>query len=654
MNSSNLDDASAQRLAAQKRVDRIAQFREELSALEHEHALNLTPEQRARLEAHLHDLTSALVRTHGIDATESARRTSWAMRLTALLGGVAVFAALVLLLHRVWGAVPNRMQPVLLAAFPLVLLTGAAWLRKRHSDPFFTTLLALSAGAGFVMELTAMGTIHNSPGSPHAVLGWSVFGLLVAYALKSRLLLAAGLLFLCAYASALGQLFSGGWWPAWLERPVWMIPTAALVYTFPAWLQRPDPHRLAVVFRACGAATGSLALLIFSFTGHFCCLGLSTQTGETLVQIIGLGLATGILGHGLRLREPSTVNLGAVAFVTFLLVRLHSWCWDWMPKYAFLFMVGMLAVVLLLVFRRLRLRTLKEPAPALRAAESGTPSTATADIASSDTLPSDHTTRLRARGLIPTVLLAAAAAVVLLSNLWVLVTSATNRHQDAGGVLDLTEDELAWVPRLGESTVNLLEFRWRTSEEEQRQRPRWLDAAKLASLGYDCSIPLSAATAADHYRRLGHRPAWLVLTISDPLIPPGSDPQAPPTRLTIVDAGPAAAPLREQYPDPDRYALVPGVVHLRYLDPPRASNDPQRVVRLQGEVVTVLPPQLFVPRPFTARLDQLLERPGERQDRAGSSPRFRVKVAWGSQHTPWLKDLQTVTPPGRASEATLE
>jgi len=359
MASSSSEDGLLARNAAHLRVNRIAQFHEELGVLEQEQALLLTPEQRVRLEAHLERLTSDLVLKHGIDTTESARRMSWGMRLTALLGGVAVFAALVLLLHRVWGLLPSSAQVILLTILPLAFLAGAAWSNRRGLDPFFTMLLALAAGVAFVMDLSSMVTIFNQLGSPHGMLAWAIMALCMGYGLNTRLLLAAGLILICAYASALGQMLSGGWWASWFERPVFMIPAAAIVYAIPGLIKRPDPHRFAVVFRACGAGVGLFALLFLSLMGHLCCHGVSMRVVETLAQLAGMGLSAVIVYHGLRLGEGSLANIGAIAFVTFLFAQLHAWCWDWMPKYAFCFMLGLIAIVLLVVFRRLRLGTIE-------------------------------------------------------------------------------------------------------------------------------------------------------------------------------------------------------------------------------------------------------------------------------------------------------
>jgi hypothetical protein len=63
-----------------------------------------------------------------------------------------------------------------------------------------------------------------------------------------------------------------------------------------------------------------------------------------------------VVFHGLRLGRSGLVNLGAGAFIVFLFIRLHAWWWDWMPKYLFFLTIGLTAIGLLLVFRRIRAR----------------------------------------------------------------------------------------------------------------------------------------------------------------------------------------------------------------------------------------------------------------------------------------------------------
>ena len=80
-------------------------------------------------------------------------------------------------------------------------------------------------------------------------------------------------------------------------------------------------------------------------------------------QILGVLLSAGVVAHAVRLGQGGLVNLGSVAFVVFLYVRLHAWFWDWMPKYLFFFLLGLTALGLLLVFRHLRSRLTERTLP---------------------------------------------------------------------------------------------------------------------------------------------------------------------------------------------------------------------------------------------------------------------------------------------------
>lgn len=348
---------------AQRRADRIASFRAELAELEQEQALVLNPEQRARLDAHYDQLLAGLARQFGIDTSDSAKRVSWAMRIGTFLSAVALFAALVLFCYRIWGLVPSFAQTALAVLIPLALLAATEIACRRQIASYYTALLALASGAGFILGLNAVGSTWNLEPSPHALLAWGLFALLLAYACDLRLLLAAGLLLLCAYSSALSIAVTGGFWVNFMERPGPMVAAAAIMYALP-WVA---PHRklfdFDFVYRVCGAGAGLLALLILSESHDLSCSTPSTHTLSTLYQVIGLLLSAAVVSHGLRLGRGGLVNLGAAGFVVFLYIRLQAWFWDWLPKYLFFLLVALTALALVLVFRRLRLHLAEREPP---------------------------------------------------------------------------------------------------------------------------------------------------------------------------------------------------------------------------------------------------------------------------------------------------
>jgi len=87
----------------QERADRLRNFSRELEALEREHVLELTPEQRVRLNAHVERTLRELAAQYDVDTTESQRQVSLGMRIASALGGLALCAAVVLFLARYMG-----------------------------------------------------------------------------------------------------------------------------------------------------------------------------------------------------------------------------------------------------------------------------------------------------------------------------------------------------------------------------------------------------------------------------------------------------------------------------------------------------------------------------------------------------------------------
>jgi hypothetical protein len=355
-------DPSAHR-QAQQRVDRIRAFREELSDLERERGLELTPEQRARLEAHLQTLLGELTSRFDLDATATGKRISWGMGIASLLGGAAFFAALVLFLHRIWGALPGFTYPLVLAGVPLLILAAAELGFRRGLPEYYIALLAVAACGGFILELSALGSVLNLTPSPHALLGWGGFAVLVGYAYGLRLVLGAGLLLCCAYVAALVVSTQGGLCTNLFDRPESFLPVAAVIYAAPAMIRRCDRNDFGVVFRACGAVAAFTALLTLALSGPVSFLRWPGRTIETFYQFMGLVASAGVIWHGFQLGRNGLVNLGALVFVIFLYVKLHAWWWAWMPKYLFFLLIGLVAALLLFLFRRLRTELSRRFAP---------------------------------------------------------------------------------------------------------------------------------------------------------------------------------------------------------------------------------------------------------------------------------------------------
>jgi uncharacterized membrane protein len=349
---------------AQKRADRIRAFRAELAELEGEGALRLGSEQRHALEDHLERVLADFGARFDIDVSSSQRRISWGMRVTALLGGLALCAAFVLFLHRVWASLPVSAQVALLAGTPLLLLGVTAAVERSETSRYYTFLLAVASIGSFVAGTSVLGVVFNVTPRPHALLAWGVFCLLLAHALDLKLPLAAGLCCLLVWSDAEVALVRGASWQSFGMRPENLLAASLLVALAPSAGAARGRPQLALVYRLTGLGACFLALLVLSLEGASSYLPFSERRIEIAYQLAGL--AGGLLVAALGIRKeqpPAVVNLGAICVVVFLYVRLFRWWWDWLPKYLIFLLAGLLALALLAAFRKLRRRTMAIAAP---------------------------------------------------------------------------------------------------------------------------------------------------------------------------------------------------------------------------------------------------------------------------------------------------
>jgi len=239
------------------------------------------------------------------------------------------------------------------------------------------------------------------------------------------------------------------------------------------------------------------------------------------------------------------------------------------------------------------------------------------------------------------MLVVTAAAVVVVANAWCLIAARCNRSEASGGTLELTEREARLVDVLWESTAILLDLRWtvRRPLENRRNSPAWLDATKLAELGFDCTVPLTSPYAKEHYRSLPSKIVFVVLEYE------GESRQQTrhdreESRLFIVDAGREAGPLRNRYADTERYAISRGVVGLSYREHNSTDGTPLTTPRLQGRIWYLVPNEVFVPNPMGRRLEGLRRRGTPARELPEGEPRFAVTVSWGSDHEPWVREVR--------------
>lgn len=345
---------SSAKKEAQQRVDGIHAFRRELEQLAGEGVLVLSNEQREQLDAHLDKTLAELARRFDVDVSDSQKQISLAMRIASALGGLAICAAVFMFFYRYWGLLSTPLQVGILIAIPILGLIAIELISRREKTLYYTSLLALVVFGAFVLNLNVVGSIFNMAPSQNAFLAWGLFALVLAYGYRLRLELAAGLVLLAIYIAADILALSGGSWDAVLDRPETFLPAALALLGIPLLLRHGKQPGFPTVYRLFGLLFLFLALLVLGNEGQLTYLPFTKKAVQGLYQMSGFGAATLAIWIGIRNRLTESVNLGSGFFAIYLFNRLFVWWWDWMPKYLFFLIIGLIALLLLAVFRKLR------------------------------------------------------------------------------------------------------------------------------------------------------------------------------------------------------------------------------------------------------------------------------------------------------------
>jgi uncharacterized membrane protein len=342
------------RTEAQQRADEIRVFRRELDRLEREDILALTEEQRRALSAHHDALLTRYTQAFDIDPDVKARQLSLGMRIASFLGALALAASVFFLFYQFWGLFSATTQVAVLLAASLGVFAAAVWIQGKDASGYFTKLAAMVAFACFVLNIAMLGQIFNITPSDNALIPWAALALLLAYNCDLRLLLAAGILCIIAFVSARMGTWSGMYWLYFGERPENFFPVAAALFLVPQFIRHDRYAGFAAIYRVFGLLTLFLPMLVLANWGRASYLYLDPKVIQGFYQILGFAGSAGAIWLGARRNWPEVLNTGVTFFVIFLYTKFFDWWWEMMPKYLFFLVIGLVAILLLLVLKRLR------------------------------------------------------------------------------------------------------------------------------------------------------------------------------------------------------------------------------------------------------------------------------------------------------------
>jgi uncharacterized membrane protein len=245
-------------------------------------------------------------------------------------------------------------QVAILVLAPLGTFLGTMWAQKRDSTGYFAKLVAMVSFACFVLDITMLGQIFNITPSDNALIVWAAFALLLAYTCELRLLLAAGLICLVGFIAARTGTWSGMYWLDFGERPENFFPAAIVLFLIPQFVPHLRFAGFAMLYRVFALLSLFLPILVLANWGGGSYLDIDADFIRNGYQVAGFLFSAVAIWLGIRRNWPEMVNTGVAFFVIFLYTKFYDWWWETMPKYLFFLVLGLTAVLILVILKRLR------------------------------------------------------------------------------------------------------------------------------------------------------------------------------------------------------------------------------------------------------------------------------------------------------------
>jgi uncharacterized membrane protein len=344
---------------AQLRADQIGHFQVELEKIEQENIISLNDSQHSAITSYHDNLIAQLSSTFDIDSNKREKQLSLGMKIASFLGAIGIAASLFFLFYQYWGRFPTSIQVVILFAAPLLGLAATMVASHKEKTGYFSKLLGLVSFACFVLNLSMFGQIFNITPSANAFLVWAIFAFILAYASDARLLLAAGIICLSSFLSAKTGAWGGCYWINVGERPENFFPAALILFMVP-YLPHHKFSGFDVIYRVFAMLFFFIPVLVLSNWGGISYLNITNDSIEVFYQIIGFIFSACAIWIGIKKSWSEVVNTGNVFFTIFIYTKFYDWWWDWMPKYLFFLVIGLTAILILLVFKRLRNSAVKK------------------------------------------------------------------------------------------------------------------------------------------------------------------------------------------------------------------------------------------------------------------------------------------------------
>lgn len=326
---------------SKQRRQQIHAFQLELEQLEQDNVVSLSQEQHERIGAYHAQL--------GSKQLSSSQQLSMAMRLSTLFAALALSAAAYFFLQLFWHQMSLAAQLLIAIGSPLVFLLAAQHTSKHDQDAYFPRLFAVLSWFCFVLDISLISDLFNLNPDISVLLIFSIYALLLAYLYQSKLLCSVGLLLISGFM--VGKLQTNQLAEIYIrfdKLELFFIPALLMFFA-----SKITPS-FDATYRGTSLVIALLCCLCLAWDSSMSLFNFSRSSIENIYHLLGLLLSVAAISFGIAKAWQESYRIGTFFFIVFLYSKVISW-WanNILPAYLFFFLIGLMAVFCLLVFKRL-------------------------------------------------------------------------------------------------------------------------------------------------------------------------------------------------------------------------------------------------------------------------------------------------------------
>ncbi|MFT6270122.1 MAG: hypothetical protein ACJAVV_002951 [Alphaproteobacteria bacterium] len=360
-----MEENKTTQLDAQIRADQIHAFQQELNILKTQQVLSLDDNQQHQVQAYHQQLLARFKTQFDIDHNKASKQLGLGMKIASLVGALAMASSVFFLFFQFWGEFTTTTQVIALVTTSIATFVATCVIAKRDTSGYYTKIIGLISLACFVLNIYMYGQMFNITPSPNAFFVWALYGFMLAYLCKARVLLVASILSLTGFLSMYFGTWSGIYFINFSEQPENILMASVFIFCMPFVVNKLASingfytlnlfTHFDKVYRVMGLILFFMPILVLSNWGQGSYITADPDIIEGVYQILGFVAAGLTIYLGIR-KQWRHVNItGNIFFILFLYTKFFDWWWEWLPKYLFFFVVGALSIALLLILKRLRL-----------------------------------------------------------------------------------------------------------------------------------------------------------------------------------------------------------------------------------------------------------------------------------------------------------